>query len=394
MVTDQGEDGLEVNEGSLGPGNVSGRLELAYLGSAQPVQFSERVLKAQTSVELKQFLSETDWLNATVVDDSGVLLRAETVTESCGVLDLTNAKTWRVPGDVETIQGAIELASPGDTVKVDSGTYYEHLRLSDGIRLVGSGAGKTILDGAGEAQNLIEVVGGHNVLVQGFTLRGVEQTDGCATADVTQCSGHWYTAAIYVAPDEESVDSCGPPSVNVVQNIIEDNDVGMMVYFQPYVVVRNNVFKENRVGFVANHHGSGTGLVGHNLFFKNEEHALILSASYIDVVNNIFAENGVACEHEYVQRGRVSCNVFANNLSLGGTKIGMDGNVEVDPVFVSAEEGNFALDSDSPARTAGCQRDLDLDQSHGVGGAGGEAADVQVEAGIYGGLLGSWTLAD
>ena len=59
-----------------------------------------------------------------------------------------SAATLHVPGDSPTIQGAIQLAQPGDSVVVAAGTYSENLTMRSGILIRGtSGAAATIVDG-------------------------------------------------------------------------------------------------------------------------------------------------------------------------------------------------------------------------------------------------------
>jgi signal peptidase I len=41
--------------------------------------------------------------------------------------NMSNGKIINVPGDVETIQGGIDFANPGDIVLVKPGTYYENI---------------------------------------------------------------------------------------------------------------------------------------------------------------------------------------------------------------------------------------------------------------------------
>ncbi|QRK05738.1 hypothetical protein JQX13_37165 [Archangium violaceum] len=60
-------------------------------------------------------------------------------------------------------------------------------------------------------------------------------------------------------------------------------------------------------------------------------------------------------------------------------EIGQDGNIELEPLFVSAESGNFHPAAGSPLRDAGCLDLLGLDRD-------GTPEDI----GAYGGPLGSW----
>lgn len=79
--------------------------------------------------------------------------------------------TYRVPSQVPTIQGAVNLTQPGDSVLVAAGTYFENLTMRNGVILVGeSGATATTVDGRflGPVVNASSVTG---FTVQGLTLR-------------------------------------------------------------------------------------------------------------------------------------------------------------------------------------------------------------------------------
>ena len=66
--------------------------------------------------------------------------------------------TLQVPSqDYPTIQAAMNAASPGDTVRVGAGTYYETVVLSAGVALEGSGRDMTIIDGRVAEQPVVRL---------------------------------------------------------------------------------------------------------------------------------------------------------------------------------------------------------------------------------------------
>ena len=72
-----------------------------------------------------------------------------------------------VPGDYSRIQLAIDVAKPGDTINVASGTYFESIRISKPLHLIGESPDKTIIVGNGT----VVWVGADNVEIRGFTVR-------------------------------------------------------------------------------------------------------------------------------------------------------------------------------------------------------------------------------
>lgn len=102
-----------------------------------------------------------------------------------------------VPGEYETIQGAIEVAWPGHQVSVGPGTYQEAIDfLGKAISVVGTG-GQTVttIDATGLGTSAVTCANGEgaNSLLQGFTVTGGSCSDGggllcnCTSPTVTDC---------------------------------------------------------------------------------------------------------------------------------------------------------------------------------------------------------------
>ena len=94
------------------------------------------------------------------------------------------AGTLRVPQDHATIQAAIDAASAGDTVLVNSGTYNERIRIKDGVSVLSNGddtkgesglkrAETTVIDGGGASGSGAGVLMGEGAAFDGFTVTNV-----------------------------------------------------------------------------------------------------------------------------------------------------------------------------------------------------------------------------
>jgi hypothetical protein len=284
----------------------------------------------------------------------------------------------RVPQDYATLQAAVDAAQAGDTVRVSPGKYYESVRLKSGIRLIGSGAGVTILDAEGKPGKLVDFSGATDVVVEGFTFQNVGTGHPC-DRDVMLCGGDWYSAALYA-------DGHTPTSALVLHNVFRNNSIAAMLYFQARAVVRNNIFEHNTHGFVANHF-QDVALLANNVFWEHSGEAIVSQAAYLDILNNVVARSGVGIFHAYIQTGRIRCNLFFQNTTNGADlhavpprfEIGQDGNIELDPRFQAAAAGNFRPALGSPLIDAGCFDSLGLDEN-------GTRQDI----GAYGGPLGRW----
>jgi hypothetical protein len=119
-------------------------------------------------------MSETKWFQKPTY-----LLFALALVLSLGIVAVPEAETlWAHPGTIQvdvndpgcvtgsgqpdpysvvycSIQDAITDASPGDSINVAAGIYYENdIRLKDDVQVLGAGAGVTTIDGGGDLTQL------------------------------------------------------------------------------------------------------------------------------------------------------------------------------------------------------------------------------------------------
>ncbi|WPB79728.1 NosD domain-containing protein [Archangium violaceum] len=372
---------VPVPEGLRDSGAV---LLVSRLHASRPAQEFVTALPSG-SQEFEVGATPGEVLAVSLLDSAGAL--SESAMVQAGVSSVWPAKQaqpriLRVPQDYQRIQAAVDAARAGDTVLVKSGTYFETVRLKSGIQLLGSGARWTILDGGGAPVKLIDFSGASDVVVAGFTFQNVGTGNLCDAMDVMDCGGDWYSAAVYA--DGHTDQGEAPTSALLMHNVFRNNSIGAMLYFHARAVVRNNLFVGNTHGFVANHF-QDVALVANNVFWENTREAIVSQAAWLDILNNVVVRSEIGIWHAHIQTGRIRCNLFFENGVNGADihlvpprfEIGTDGNVELDPLFVSPEAGNFHPAGDSPLIDAGCFEGL-------------EQNGTREDRGAYGGPLGNW----
>jgi len=146
------------------------------------------------------------------------------------------------PVDFTTIEEAIQAASPGDTIRVTSGTYYEHLIIDRPVTLAGDNRNCTIIDGS-ETWIVVRITAS-GVRITGFTIQngliGIE--------------------------------------INTSNNTIEDNaitncEVGIFLCEAFGNVIRRNTIANNRYGVQCGL-GSTDNMIYHNNFINNTDQAV------------------------------------------------------------------------------------------------------------------------
>jgi nitrous oxidase accessory protein NosD len=150
------------------------------------------------------------------------------------------------------IQNMIDAASPGDTINIPAGTYYENLVIDKTVNLIGEDKETTIIDGFW-SDTVITIIPGpfYDVTITGFTIRNSDFPGGIGVLLPETCSGH-----------------------NIIGNIISGHHGSAIDidFFASNNVVSENILLNNGIGITT---GSNTmqNIIYHNNFIDNGQNA-------------------------------------------------------------------------------------------------------------------------
>lgn len=200
------------------------------------------------------------------------------------------ANTITVPDDYLTIQQAVNFASPGDTVYVRAGTYYENVTIDKSLTLQGEDRNTTIIDGS-EIGNVIYVTAS-NVTISGFKVINGE----CGIKTIEDWLINHVTIRDLIITSNGNVGTTDFRGGIVIKNghttgafhiiedcIISDNYVGIIAYRFPKSIIRNCEFFGNENYVMDIRYTSGV-LIADNEFHHNQ------SVMYLNGLTNTIIE--------------------------------------------------------------------------------------------------------
>lgn len=292
-------------------------------------------------------------------------------------------------GAFRTLQKAADVMTPGDTARVQAGTYGENVTITTG----GSGDWWTtfVADGSVAVTNAtgpaLSLRGANRVAFKGFTFtaangNGVEldEAQGCRFENCvltgsklagaflnrshkaefvdTEISGNEVNGLLLLLSGETLIDRCrihgntgagvysgkylgptvGGAAWGVVRNSLVYNNTGYGFQtardsFSDNWTFGNSVFNGNGGGIHFDYYGGGGTMIRNTAVTFNTGGGISRGAQYaINVVN---------------------CDVFGNGTDYAGNPITPVDSISADPLFRAAATGNFRLAEGSPCIDAG-----------------------------------------
>ncbi len=309
------------------------------------------------------------------------------------------AITINVPFDQPTIQAGLDVAATGDIVLVAEGIYYENIvwPSTNGIKLIGMNKEYCIIDGNDQSRVISyehwDVFHDSTNVIKNFTIQ----------------HGYWSNGAgIYLRSDNQFIlenlivkdnylsmsfpenktnsryaieggagihlDNNSSPiirNVMIYDNYAETNGGGLFIYMNSQPILQNVLIADNytidRGGGIYLEAGSDlelTNVTIANNFSEENGGGIILeeeNSSSISITNSIFWDNSpeeiflseetlgdVSVSYSDLQNGE---NGIINN---GFSNVNwLNGNIDLNPLFVNPPLGDYLLTANSPCIDAG-----------------------------------------
>ena len=324
--------------------------------------------------------------------------------------------TLRVPTEYTTIQEAIDFASEGDTILVESGAY-EAIPPSQYVAHFVDKTGVTLLSESGKESTVIDALGiqyyaplrffnSNNCIVKGFTLTNghsnvyVYESTGIVISDcdISYAYDHGIVTGDGTHVELELINNrffgnrlnafyseYVELAVSFNGNAIFENGKGIEITTNTFIsfsIINNHIFNNTSHGIqfyktpsslsiigntIYDNGGSGIAIAGlasplvQNNTIVNNSHSGIEVGSNMSptVQNNIIVSNQEFGIIVYAgAMPEIVCNdVWNNNSNYGGSildQTGINGNISEIPLFCNPESDDYSLASNSPAFLQTC----------------------------------------
>lgn len=279
------------------------------------------------------------------------------------------ADTIHVPADYPTVQEAINAAAAsGDEIIVAPGTYHELIDFDGKAILLRSSDGPevTILDGAGLNDSVVKCVSGEGseTILRGFTITNGTAVSGGGiriTGSGPVVMDCWFVGNHTTSGSGGGLDSETGSNTLVLDCVFRSNsasnDGGGLHTQSSIITVINTLFADNRADGHSGSHsgaiaaGSSTVVVLNCTLHGNAANSRVggigNAASAVTLANCILWNNPPA--ELYGQDGGNTTVAYSD---IAGGFPGT-GNIDMDPMFLDAANGDLRLQTGSPCADAG-----------------------------------------
>lgn len=224
----------------------------------------------------------------------------------------------RVPDDYQTIQEAVDAASPEDIILVAAETYFEHVIVNKALSLIGEGA-NSIIDGNGTGK--VISVTSDNVYISGFTIQNGRNPGIWLNSDYNTIQGNTITKNIF-----DGLVANHSNHNRIIQNKISHNGdgppdlrwgSGITLMYSNGNIISNNSISNNALGGI-DLSSSHDNIVNHNTL-KNNSVSVDLSSSVGNIVSdNLMTSNGNGVSIEVSTENTIEHNqILKNDIGIG-----------------------------------------------------------------------------
>jgi parallel beta-helix repeat protein len=195
------------------------------------------------------------------------------------------------PGNYSKIQEAIDDSSPGDTIYVYNGTYYEHIIINKTIHLMGEEKNITTIDGIEYYLGTVYIKA-DGVILSGFILRnggtGVRINNNDTAEKIKNICV--YDNIITLNNFGLSLNDCVNALID--NNIIRDNNLqGISIYRAQNITYTRNIIKNNYHGFTCSE--GELQRIERNIIEDNDIGILLFSGKNNSYIGNIIRNNNI-----------------------------------------------------------------------------------------------------